>query len=72
MAQARAGERPPIGLRPKWIADGDRLTEVREALLRYLEALEPIPPGWIEEYNALTQDEEVIRGANERRVVSGT
>lgn len=47
--------KPPIGLRPKNIADLDRLEEVAAAIHRYREALRPLPIEWVEEYNALSE-----------------
>jgi hypothetical protein len=46
-------ERPPLGLRPKFIVDELRLNEIDEAIARYYEARYPIPLEWIEERNQL-------------------
>jgi len=46
--------KPPIGLRPKWVSDKERLNEVRSAIVRYYDAELKIPIEWIEEYNHLT------------------
>ena len=46
-------KKPPVGLRPKFIADMERLDEIGAATLRYLNAGVKIPPEWIEEYNEL-------------------
>ena len=45
--------KPPIGLRPKWVSDKERLNEVRSAIVRYYDAELKIPIEWIEEYNEL-------------------
>jgi hypothetical protein len=45
--------KPPIGLRPKWASDKERLNEVRSAIVRYYDAELKIPIEWIEEYNQL-------------------
>jgi len=45
--------KPPIGLRPKFASNTDRLNEVREAIVRYYDAELKIPVEWIEEYNNL-------------------
>ena len=45
--------KPPIGLRPKWVSDKERLNEVRSAIVRYYDAELKIPIEWIEEYNQL-------------------
>lgn len=42
-------KKPPIGLRPRWIAEEQRLVEIAAAMARFLEADEPIPQEWNEE-----------------------
>ena len=60
MNQTAAGEapvdqgvRPPVGLRPEWIAEyhncRDRLIEIAEAMTRYAEAEKPVPLEWCRE-----------------------
>ena len=49
----------PIGLRPKWIIDKERLNEVRSAIVRYYDAELKIPIEWIEEYNQLIDSTKV-------------
>ena len=44
-------EKPPIGLRPKFVVYLDRLQEIKEAIVRYMNANEQIKVEWIEEYN---------------------
>jgi hypothetical protein len=46
-------KKPPIGLKPKFINDEQRLNEVRGAISRYYEAELKIPIDWIKEYNDL-------------------
>lgn len=46
-------ERPPLGLTPRYIHDEGRLNNIKEAIIRYLEAGKAINPKWIEEYNEL-------------------
>ena len=45
--------RPPVGLRPEWIADyhnsRNRLIEIAEAMVRYAEAEKPVPLTWCRE-----------------------
>lgn len=50
--------KPPLGLTPKWVRDGERLVEVSEAIKRYVEfnmttegKLYKIPLEWVKEYN---------------------
>jgi hypothetical protein len=45
--------KPPIGLRPKWVSNRERLNEVRGAMVRYYDAELKMPIEWIEEYNEL-------------------
>jgi hypothetical protein len=51
--------KPPIGLRPKWVSDKERLNEVRSAIVRYYDAELKIPIEWIEEYNELIDSTKV-------------
>lgn len=42
---------PPLGLSPEWLHKEKRLTEIREAIGRYVEAKYPVPLSWVtEEY----------------------
>jgi|TARA_R110000765_G_scaffold70309_1_gene136434 hypothetical protein len=45
--------KPPVGLRPKYISDAERLEEVKAAIVRYFKAELEIPVEWVEEYNNL-------------------
>tara|TARA_B110000902_G_C14018687_1_gene479441 strand:+ start:100 stop:273 length:174 start_codon:yes stop_codon:yes gene_type:complete len=45
--------KPPVGLRPKYISDAERLEEVKAAIVRYFNAELEIPVLWVEEYNNL-------------------
>jgi len=51
--------KPPIGLRPKWVSDKERLNEVRSAIVRYYDAELKIPVEWIAEYNQLIDSTKV-------------
>lgn len=46
-------ERPPLGLRPKYIHTKCRISEIGAAIERYMEAGYPIPVEWMTEYNEL-------------------
>jgi hypothetical protein len=46
--------KPPIGLRPKYIAVSSRIKEIHEAMLRYIDADYVIPDEWLLEYMELT------------------
>ena len=45
--------KPPIGLKPRFIIDEERAKEVKSAIIRYLEAQIFLPIEWVEEYNEL-------------------
>lgn len=53
--------KPPLGLRPKSIAEEDRFIEVHEAIGRYWKASLVIPIAWIKEYNKLVVKVDLIR-----------
>lgn len=60
-------ERPPLGLKPRFIHEEQRMTdikvaqahdeqrmiEIKEAVKRYAEAALPINAAWIDEYNEI-------------------
>jgi len=46
-----ATPKPPIGLRPRYIAEEKRLKEIKNAIARYWKANLTIPVEWIQEYN---------------------
>lgn len=45
--------KPPLGLRPRFIVDEQRLDEVKSAIIRYIEHGKKLPDEWIQEYNEL-------------------
>lgn len=45
--------KPPLGLRPRWLAEEQRLIEVACATDRYLESGKPIPLAWVDEMVSL-------------------
>jgi hypothetical protein len=47
--------KPPIGIKPKSIWESERIEEIEQCFLRYLEAHENINPEWINEYNELNE-----------------
>lgn len=59
-------EKPPLGLRPKWIYDQSRFIEtdklrsieILEAMMRYAEVQKPIPFDWIRELEQLCGGDE--------------
>lgn len=55
-------KKPPLGLRPRWICDDERASDIRVVIGKYLEyGCKPIPIEWIEEYN------EIIKRMEERK-----
>lgn len=46
-------QKPPMGLRPKFLADEERIAEINEAIFRYMGAKKIIPQEWIDEYNSI-------------------
>lgn len=46
--------KPPIGIKPKYIHDEQRQQELKMAIARYLNEDAVIPIEWIKEYNELT------------------
>lgn len=50
-------KKPPLGIRPKWLVEeeykSNRITEINDAIKRYLNESAKIPLKWIEEYNEL-------------------
>ena len=48
-----SGEAPPLGLKPRWLAEEQRLAEVELAILRYREAGKSVPTEWMEEHSFL-------------------
>lgn len=46
-------KRPPLGLKPEFIHNEQRIAEIRDAIQRYLDAGEAIPISWIAEKYSL-------------------
>ena len=44
---------PPIGVKPRWVHDSQRLGDITQAIQRCIEANTQIRYEWIEEYNEL-------------------
>lgn len=51
--------KPPLGVMPRDIWNRKRQKELADAMQRYLEAGKSIPREWIDEYNELSDREEV-------------
>jgi hypothetical protein len=46
--------RPPLGIMPKYIWDSRRFQDLQYVIARYLEANQPIPPQWVDEFITLS------------------
>lgn len=46
-------QKPPIGLKPRYIHDGERIDEILCAIERYTDANMPIPKSWVNELRDL-------------------
>ena len=49
------GQRPPLGLKPRWIVDEQRLREVADAINRSRKAGWKVPVEWLDEYDELVR-----------------
>ena len=47
------GQKPPMGLKPRYIHDGERIDEILCAIERYTDANMSIPKSWVEELRDL-------------------
>lgn len=45
---------PPLGARPRFVIEEERIKELQEAIKRFLTANYPLPREQVEEYNELT------------------
>ena len=48
-------QRPPLGLKPRFVADEQRMEEITEAIQRYKDAGYQIPSEWIAEYKEIAK-----------------
>jgi hypothetical protein len=51
----RTCKKPPLGIKPRWLHEEQRINAITAAIKRYLEEDVPIPQKWIEEYNELAE-----------------
>ena len=47
---------PPLGLCPKDLLKQRRKIDIKEAIIRYLDANYPIPSEWVEEFNDILEE----------------
>ena len=43
-------EKPPLGIMPDWLWISQRRSDLKEAIVRYLDADKTIPAEWVEEH----------------------
>ena len=44
-------EKPPLGLKPRYVHDMERFVEIADAIHRYIASGRSIPDEWVEELN---------------------
>lgn len=49
---------PPLGLKPRYIAEAQRMDDIKDAVKRYMDAGNPLSNEWIAEYNELAKRRE--------------
>lgn len=47
--------KPPLGLKPRYIHDDARITDITSAMSRFAEVTKEIPSAWLEELSDLTR-----------------
>jgi hypothetical protein len=52
--------KPPLGVKPRWIHEEQRLQELGRAIYDSLNEKYPIMQEWVEEYNELIKKEKKI------------
>lgn len=55
-------EKPPVGVKPRWIMDELRFDELVQAFGRHFKGCYPIPIEWVEEYNEICERLKRVRG----------
>ena len=53
-------EKPPLGIIPRKFHDEKRMSEIKEAFIRYMESDYEIPVEWLQEYNELVSRKTLI------------
>ena len=54
--------KPPLGLKPRFIVEQARIGEIRMAMNRYIDEFKVIPLDWIFEYNDLASRQKILNG----------
>lgn len=61
-------EKPPVGVKPKWMLDEERIYELFDAIMRYKKSGAAIPFEWIDELTNLLLDlKHIYSTANENK-----
>ena len=55
----KRSKEPPLGVKPRYLLDEERINELKEAIGRFLDSNWPIPDEITVEYNYLTEKLEV-------------
>lgn len=66
MADAGKGDKPPIGLRPKFVAEQHRAIEILDAMRRYAEHGFEVPLEWREELEGIMNDPSIWKRKSEK------
>ncbi len=51
--EPRQAKKPPLGIKPRWLHDYERMADLADAMQRYEKASCPIPPEWLDELKEL-------------------
>ena len=46
-------QKPPLGIKPRWTHETERLIELFEAIIRYISVGKKVPESWCSEINDL-------------------
>ena len=50
-------EKPPLGIKPRWLHRAERIADIVDALWRYSIDGKPIPAEWVFELNDILKEE---------------
>lgn len=53
--EQRPVAKPPLGILPRWLWLEQRIIALTEAMQRYADAGQPVPPDWVKELRELTE-----------------
>jgi len=55
--------KPPLGIKPEWLAEGQRIEEIAGGIARFAGEGKPIPPQWVAELERRIANYNEIRKA---------